>query len=594
MKRYFTLFSFLFFLVFLVDGQENLGTVYFQNPQYLVSFDKVMYPGYKIVLENFTVREYLLNKKISEKVLAEKIEASYIEGMGYILEDKSIENWWLSAEIKFNEKFEIAEELYNLQSNLENGDELSLRQIVSKTSVFKRAKNKQVEEVQIEIAINKETNTISSTENILKTRAINPDEVADINGNVYRTVTIGGLRWMAENLRATSFNNGDVIPNLNESQWANTASSGLIKSDADGNFYNFYSFIDERNVCPTGFHSPGTWEIENLYNTITPYGGRTKVSLNKVKQKVYPSLLTPVIAPITIGANSVLYSASLAVDLAYTVPWVLIDGLILGPIFGWETVKAQKHRVYKSALKFSNYIDTNGFSVKIEGEDDEESFLDLNIDKTNDKAKQVPLKYWNKFTMVKLVDGVKVIINDINEIQKYKDQVKEYDYKLKYSAFPTATDNIGFFATAGVIDAVGLIPILPYRTVTGASYPMTKFRLNSESLKLNASYQPVLTFLLEKGSKEELSDPFGFSLNFDNSIYFPEAIKYKKEKSGSVGLTYDDGGEPQVWGLGDKNLKVGHELRYFYNDMHASNAKKMATRIRCVSNDMVGDGDRKE
>jgi hypothetical protein len=196
--------------------------------------------------------------------------------------------------------------------------------------------------------------------------------------------------------------------------------------------------------------------------------------------------------------------------------------------------------------------------------------------------------------MVKLVDGVKVIINDINEIQKYKDQVKEYDYKLKYSAFPTATDNIGFFATAGVIDAVGLIPILPYRIVTGASYPMTKFRLNSESLKLNASYQPVLTFLLEKGSKEELSDPFGFSLNFDNSIYFPEAIKYKKEKSGSVGLTYDDGGEPQVWGLGDKNLKVGHELRYFYNDMHASNAKKMATRIRCVSNDMVGDGDRKE
>ena len=63
MKRYFILFSFLFLFI-IVDGQVNLGTVYFQNPQYLVSFDKVIYPGYKIALENFTVREYLMNTKI--------------------------------------------------------------------------------------------------------------------------------------------------------------------------------------------------------------------------------------------------------------------------------------------------------------------------------------------------------------------------------------------------------------------------------------------------------------------------------------------------------------------------------------------------
>ena len=86
MKRIFILLSFLF-LLSSVDGQVNLGTVYFQNPQYLVSFDKVMYPGYKIALENFTVREYLMNTKISEKVLAKKIESSYSEGMGFALED---------------------------------------------------------------------------------------------------------------------------------------------------------------------------------------------------------------------------------------------------------------------------------------------------------------------------------------------------------------------------------------------------------------------------------------------------------------------------------------------------------------------------
>ena len=105
MKRNFILFSFLSLFI-SIDGQVNLGTVYFQNPQYLVSFDKVMYPGYKIALENFTVREYLMNTKISEKVLAKKIESSYSEGMDFVLEDAMIENWMLMAKIKLNEKFE--------------------------------------------------------------------------------------------------------------------------------------------------------------------------------------------------------------------------------------------------------------------------------------------------------------------------------------------------------------------------------------------------------------------------------------------------------------------------------------------------------
>ena len=242
MKRIFILFSFLSLFI-SIDGQVNLGTVYFQNPQYLVSFDKVMYPGYKIALENFTVREYLMNTKISEKLLAKKIESSYSEGMGFVLEDAAtFQNWMLEANIKLNEKFEISDETYQLQLFLE-GSELKLSPILSKTSVFKRANGRKVEEVQIENVIDMETNKISSVENVLNTRKIKSDEVGDINGNVYRTVVIGGQRWMAENLRATSFSNGDVIPFLNESQWASTASSGLVELNSEGNYYNFYSIL---------------------------------------------------------------------------------------------------------------------------------------------------------------------------------------------------------------------------------------------------------------------------------------------------------------------------------------------------------------
>lgn len=570
MKRYFILLSFLF-LFLIVDGQVNLGTVYFQNPQYLVSFDKVMYPGYKISLENFTVREYLMNTKISEKVLAKKIEESYSEGMGFFLEDQMIENWYLSATITLNGKFEISEETYNLDL-ADNDLRLYPVPVLSKTTVFKRARDKQVEEVQIETAINIETNTISSDENILNTRPMGPDEVADSNGNVYRTVKIGGQRWMAENLRSTNFSNGDAIPFLNESQWRNTASSGLVKLNPEGNYYNFYSFIDERNVCPAGFHTPVTSDIENLYNSITPYGGKTKITMNKVKKKVFPSVLTPIIAPISVAANAAIYSATATVDLAYIVPWLIIDGLILGPILGWETVKEQKQKLYEIAFKFSNYIDTNGRSVKIDA-------AKLTYNDYYDKSLPVPPVFWNKFTMVKLIDGVKVEINDANEIQKYKDKATENKYKLKYTPFPTAKDNIAFYTTEAVNDAVGLIPILPYRKVNGNTYPRTKFNLTIESFSIRTDYQPVLTFLLEKGKEEVLSDPFGFSLNFGNNIGLPQSFRSKSEIN--VGLTYDDGEVPQVWGLGRR--MHGHELRSFFLKDQNEDAKKMATRIRCVA-----------
>ena len=570
MKRYFILLSFLFLFI-IVDGQVNLGTVYFQNPQYLVSFDKVMYPGYKIALENFTVREYLMNTKISEKVLTKKIESSYYEGKSLSFETM-IENWYLSATIRLNEKFEISEETYGLSRQTYDSDE-NLYPVVLKGSVFKRAIDKYVEEVEIENVLDIETNTISSYENILNTRPIGPDEVTDTNGNVYRTVNIGGQRWMAENLRSTNFSNGDAIPFLNQSQWASTASSGLVKLNPEGNYYNFYSFIDERNVCPAGFHTPVTSDIENLYNSITPYGGKTKITMNKVKKKVFPSVLTPIIAPISVAANAAIYSASATVDLAYIVPWVIIDGLILGPILGWETVKEQKRKQYERALKFSNYIDTNGRSAKIDA-----AKLTYN---ESDKSLSVPPVFWNKFTMVKLIDGVKVEINDANEIQKYKDKATENKYKLKYTPFPTAEDNIAFYTTEAVNDAVGLIPILPYREVNENTYPRTKtkFNLTTESFSIRTGYQPVLTFLLEKGKEEVLSDPYGFSLNFENSFCFPQSIKSRSENN--VGLTYDDGEVPQVWGLGKK--MYGHELRSFFLKDQNEDAKKMATRIRCVA-----------
>lgn len=91
--------------------------------------------------------------------------------------------------------------------------------------------------------------------------------VEDIDGNVYHTTFIGDQEWMAENLRTTKFENGDIIPFVfNNVDWQSQSSPAYSVREtiadtvgfANGNLYNWYTVIDDRNVCPSGWHVPTT------------------------------------------------------------------------------------------------------------------------------------------------------------------------------------------------------------------------------------------------------------------------------------------------------------------------------------------------
>ncbi|MCC5918734.1 MAG: fibrobacter succinogenes major paralogous domain-containing protein [Cryomorphaceae bacterium] len=104
---------------------------------------------------------------------------------------------------------------------------------------------------------------------------ISYDSVADFEGNIYKTVMIGGVEWMAENLRATKFSNGDSIPYVEETWWEHGDSIAYCypngkKSNKHpyGLLYNWYVAVDSRNPCPEGWKVPTTGEWNRMIDSL--------------------------------------------------------------------------------------------------------------------------------------------------------------------------------------------------------------------------------------------------------------------------------------------------------------------------------------
>lgn len=113
-------------------------------------------------------------------------------------------------------------------------------------------------------------------------------EVTDIDGNTYKTTTVNGKTWMAENLRVTRYNDGTALTaSGSQDQFKTIASASYIPYGGDegsvdeyGYLYNGYAISSDKNVCITGWHlpSPAEWsQLGSSLGGMNVAGGRMKL-----------------------------------------------------------------------------------------------------------------------------------------------------------------------------------------------------------------------------------------------------------------------------------------------------------------------------
>jgi uncharacterized protein (TIGR02145 family) len=119
---------------------------------------------------------------------------------------------------------------------------------------------------------------------------LSSNTVTDAEGNIYNIITIGVQVWMAENLKTTTYHNGDLIGTSTPAtldisgestpkyQWpVNGIESNVV---VYGRLYTWYVVTDNRNICPTGWHVPSDTE----WTTLSTFLGGEDVAGGKLKE----------------------------------------------------------------------------------------------------------------------------------------------------------------------------------------------------------------------------------------------------------------------------------------------------------------------
>ncbi|MGL4597621.1 MAG: fibrobacter succinogenes major paralogous domain-containing protein [Bacteroidia bacterium] len=130
------------------------------------------------------------------------------------------------------------------------------------------------------------TNSTTVTTNSTTVTTNTANTVVDVDGNIYKTVEIGGRVWMVENLRTTKYNDGTPITtNLDDKIWTSTTtgayalySNNAANNATYGKLYNWFA-VNTGKLAPKGWHVPSRSEWTALVESL----GGSSVAGGKLK-----------------------------------------------------------------------------------------------------------------------------------------------------------------------------------------------------------------------------------------------------------------------------------------------------------------------
>jgi uncharacterized protein (TIGR02145 family) len=175
--------------------------------------------------------------------------------------------------------------------------------------------------------------------------------VRDIDGNVYRVIMTESGVWMADNLKALSYNDGKPIPIIRDrKQWEKTKTPafGFYSNDVKytetyGAIYNWYA-VSTGKICPKGWHVP----TEEEWNDMMDYAGSSQKSGDnpaKLKEKG----TTHWKAPNTGATNEIFFNALPAGEVSY-----FNTDAELGTMTNWWTSTEDKLSIDPATKKAAN------------------------------------------------------------------------------------------------------------------------------------------------------------------------------------------------------------------------------------------------
>lgn len=124
---------------------------------------------------------------------------------------------------------------------------------------------------------------MTSCTEIRKDESISTNKVSevikDIDGNTYKTITIGEQTWLAENLKVSHFNNGDPILHVTGNyEWFEAGRDGIpawryynddpSTAEKYGKLYNGFAVSDPRGLAPEGWRVPGDYDWDEFFIAI--------------------------------------------------------------------------------------------------------------------------------------------------------------------------------------------------------------------------------------------------------------------------------------------------------------------------------------